>query len=208
LNRLNEIAPSAFDKAKLLLLSQSDRICRDDYELGCMKDCIFTTDAIEMLRTEKNGRINEARELLAHLRKTGRFSYVLGEPYETAGSTSTQGSVGDLAVENPNAFGKDGSLTVAKPEKTDTKAQSGGAPIPVVKSTGDKPSSFRRWFMSWFRPQSVHEMHAPMPAPGCQGSSVIFPRDDGGPGGVTGAPPSICDRPPNELPVVDINWFK
>jgi hypothetical protein len=195
LNRLNEMAPSAFDKAKILLLSQSDRICRDDYQMNPMKDSIVIMDAIEMLKTEKNGRMNEAQELLAQLRKTGRFASLLGEPYGTGGPDSAHLSALRLAVGNPNAFGEDGSLTVATPQKADTRVQGCGVP-------GDKPSWFRRLFVSWFRPQSVHDMYAPIPVPGLQGGPVVFPCDIGGSGGFTGAPPPIT------RPVVDINWFK
>jgi hypothetical protein len=222
LNRLHEIAPTGFDKARLLLLSQSDCICRDDYVYGPGENSIVILYATDMLQAERNGQQKEAGKLLRHLRNTGRFIMLLGEPDRieedspTSVSDSTEVSDDCLVIENPSAFGNDSSWTLATAEKRDSERQSGGSPIPVSEKTADKPSWFRRLFMSWFPAPSVcvkgrgsvRDLYAPSSVPVRQGGRVVFPWDVGGSDGFSDAPPSVCDRPPTARPVVDINWFK
>jgi hypothetical protein len=79
LNRLNEIAPSAFEKARLLLLSQCKPLCPDEFiPLPNANRCMIG-DAIRMLRYEKNGKRSDADALLALLKATGRYETFLEE---------------------------------------------------------------------------------------------------------------------------------
>jgi hypothetical protein len=69
LNRLHELAATCFDKAKLLLLSQ----CNSRFVPLATADKITIRNAVQMLRSEKNGKRAEARGLLRQLKATGRY---------------------------------------------------------------------------------------------------------------------------------------
>jgi hypothetical protein len=191
LNRLNEIAPTTFDKARLLFLSQADNLCSDDFGMDATESWGIVHDAIGLLQTERNGRRKEAKELLRKLKNTGRFESSLGEPdwarkfSPTAWSTRTLASAECPAGKDPSTIGTDGSLRASSQMKTGSEAESGGVRINPVTGTPDKPSWLRRLFMSWFRPRSADMKHAP----------VQFSR-------------AVCDQPQIKYPVVDISWFK
>jgi hypothetical protein len=74
LNRLNELAPTAFDKAKLLLLSQCDPHHLDSFIPLEYPDTCAISDALRMLRTEKNGKSKEAKELLGKLKEIRQYA--------------------------------------------------------------------------------------------------------------------------------------
>jgi hypothetical protein len=67
LNLLNVIAPTAFDKARLLLLSQCDPGCPDDFRRLPTGDWGVIGKAVRILRTERNRKTREARELFEKL---------------------------------------------------------------------------------------------------------------------------------------------
>jgi hypothetical protein len=182
MNRLNEIAPTAFDKARLLLLSQSDLICRDDFVLTATKTSKFIVRAIDMLEAENNGRWKEAKDLLGKLRNTGRFAPIgpLGPPLWTNPGT-------------PEQIDSDAGLDLSL-ENTVTNTRSRAVPIPA-----NKPSWFRRLFASWFGSQSAG-VNSPDSAG--VGESTPVPRD--WPDRLSW----LYGRRVIELPVVDINWFK
>jgi hypothetical protein len=72
LNRLNEIAPTTFEKAQLLLLSQCDPGSPDDFMPLPDADWMTIEKAIDVLKEEKNGRMEDATELLRKLKAAGR----------------------------------------------------------------------------------------------------------------------------------------
>jgi hypothetical protein len=147
LNRLKEIAPTSFDLARLLLLSQSDVMCRDDFVLTLSNSLKVIAGAVGMLQTENNGRRKEARELLLKLRNTGRFA--------------------DMGLLEPPIWTY-ASLPAARPaptpEKTVSESQSGRIATTVLPETTDNLSWYRRLFLSWFRPQSADTKHSPVSA--------------------------------------------
>jgi hypothetical protein len=69
LNELHKIAPTAFEKARLLLLSQ----CNPDFIPLETADWSVIEDAVRMLKSEKNGETESARDLLRVLECTGRY---------------------------------------------------------------------------------------------------------------------------------------
>jgi hypothetical protein len=73
LNRLNEIAPTTFEKAQLLLLSQCNPLYPDKFIQLPNADEIMIRDAVRMLQHEKNGRKDDADQLLSGLKNTGRY---------------------------------------------------------------------------------------------------------------------------------------
>jgi hypothetical protein len=72
-NLLNVIAPTAFNKAKLLILSQCDPSRSDDFVPLLAADWAIIGQGIRILAAEKNGKTKEARELLQKLRATGLY---------------------------------------------------------------------------------------------------------------------------------------
>jgi hypothetical protein len=72
-NLLNVIAPTAFDKAKLLILSQCDPSRPDDFVPLPTADWRIIGLGIRILSPEKNGKTKEARELLQKLKDTGLY---------------------------------------------------------------------------------------------------------------------------------------
>jgi hypothetical protein len=77
LDQLDRIAPTAFDKARLLILSQWDKGC--SVESGIVPGNLWVvSQAVTMLKEEKNGQRERAMKLLNELRETGRFSFVMG----------------------------------------------------------------------------------------------------------------------------------
>jgi hypothetical protein len=79
LNLLNEMAPTAFDKARLLLLSQCDPCKHDSFIPLESPDRGPIAVAIHMLRTEKNGKAGEANELLRQLKNIEGYREFLGD---------------------------------------------------------------------------------------------------------------------------------
>jgi hypothetical protein len=71
---LNIIAATGFDKARLLILSQCDPGRPDDFVPLPTADWSVIGTGIRILRQEKNGKTNEARELLRKLRATGWYN--------------------------------------------------------------------------------------------------------------------------------------
>jgi hypothetical protein len=73
LNQLDELAPTGFDKAKLLLLSQCD--CRhvDSFVPLEDRDWGIIRQALLLLQREKNGKSKEANELLGKLKNIGEY---------------------------------------------------------------------------------------------------------------------------------------
>jgi hypothetical protein len=77
LNLLHEMAPTSFDKARLLLLSQCDSHRYGSFIPLPTADWDVIDDAVRMLARERNGRTDEARELLRKLNGTGLYDRVL-----------------------------------------------------------------------------------------------------------------------------------
>jgi hypothetical protein len=73
LNLLDKMAPTAFDKARLLLLSQCDSGSYGDFIPLPTAEWEIIDDAIAMLRHERSGKTDEARQLLQKLSDTGRY---------------------------------------------------------------------------------------------------------------------------------------
>jgi hypothetical protein len=78
-NLLNEIAPTGFDKARFLLLSQCDLTSPDDFVPLTNANAVIVQEAIEMLRKEKNGETEKANALLLRLKAVGRYANQLGQ---------------------------------------------------------------------------------------------------------------------------------
>jgi hypothetical protein len=76
-DRIHEIAHTSFDTARLLLLSQCDPGCPDDFVPLPSADREVIDDAIQILAKEKNAKIQEARELLRRLSASGYYESVL-----------------------------------------------------------------------------------------------------------------------------------
>jgi hypothetical protein len=76
-DRIQEMAPTSFDIAKLLLLSQCDPDCPDDFVPLPSASHDLIDDAIRILTNEKNGKMKETRELLQRLGASGRYESVL-----------------------------------------------------------------------------------------------------------------------------------
>jgi hypothetical protein len=79
LNRLHEIAPTAFEKARLLLLSQWEIGCRSGWD-EVPTNFPVVNRAIRMLEEDKNGQRKQASEFLKQMKDSGRFSAILGKP--------------------------------------------------------------------------------------------------------------------------------
>jgi hypothetical protein len=77
LNQLNEIAPTSFEKARVLLFSQLEPRCPDEFVLVPNPDCSVIRDATHMLRFEKNGKREEANALLLKLKEAGSYQLQL-----------------------------------------------------------------------------------------------------------------------------------
>jgi hypothetical protein len=77
LNRLNEIAPTAFEKAQLLLLSQCHPLYPDKFIKLPNADQRIIRDAIQILRHEKTVNRDDGNRLLARLKDTGRYDNLL-----------------------------------------------------------------------------------------------------------------------------------
>jgi hypothetical protein len=118
LNRFHEMAPTAFDKARLLLLSQCDSGSYGSFVPLARADWEVIDDALTILKSDTT---DEAAGLLKRLKDTGRYD--IFEHWES-----------------------EGSWPISPSQKTEPKCQSGGAPIHLVKETRDKRSWFRRLF--------------------------------------------------------------
>ncbi|MDR1366507.1 MAG: hypothetical protein LBJ13_01195 [Puniceicoccales bacterium] len=77
LNKLHEIAPSDFDKAKLLLLSQ----CESERSPNPLDGADWNVigNAVLMLKREKNGRSEDAKILLGRLKRSDHYEALLGD---------------------------------------------------------------------------------------------------------------------------------
>jgi hypothetical protein len=82
LNRLKALAPTGFNKARLLLLSQCDPACPSDYVPLPNADSGIVITAIGMIKKERNGRWEDAYEFLQQLKASGRYEYELGTDWE------------------------------------------------------------------------------------------------------------------------------
>jgi hypothetical protein len=69
LNELHKIAPTAFEKARLLLCSQ----CDQNFIPLATADWKIIGNAIQLLKKEKNGETAAARDLLQTLKDTGSY---------------------------------------------------------------------------------------------------------------------------------------
>lgn len=76
LNKLDEIAPNAFAKARLLLLSQCENA--DPFVPLATADWNIVGDAILMLKEEKNGYSRDAKDFLERLKSSGNYNALLG----------------------------------------------------------------------------------------------------------------------------------
>jgi hypothetical protein len=76
-DRIREMAPTTFDLARLLLLSQCDPNRRHDFVPLPTADEEIVEDAIQMLQHEKNSKTREARELFQRLKASGLYEFVL-----------------------------------------------------------------------------------------------------------------------------------
>jgi hypothetical protein len=79
LNRLIEMAPTAVDKARLLLLSQCDANCYGSFVPLPTADWGVIGDAINLLKYDKNGKREEALKLLDTLRRAGLYGNRFGK---------------------------------------------------------------------------------------------------------------------------------
>jgi hypothetical protein len=86
-NGLNSIAPTGFDKARLLLLSQCNPVDPDGFVPGPLADWTVVGAAINMLKSEKNGKQKDAKELLEQLKRNGRYRALLGKWNDADGRT-------------------------------------------------------------------------------------------------------------------------
>jgi hypothetical protein len=101
LNLLNEIAPTAFDKARLLILSQCDPDSPDDFVPLPTAHGSTIVQAVLLLQRERNAKMKEAKELLQRLRETGRYSTrLLDGTLACTFSTVEQRSNADHASDN------------------------------------------------------------------------------------------------------------
>jgi hypothetical protein len=76
-DRIHEIAATSFDMATLLLLSQCDPDCPDDFVPLPNADREVIGDSIQILAKEKNAKIQETRDLLRRLSASGYYESVL-----------------------------------------------------------------------------------------------------------------------------------
>jgi hypothetical protein len=72
-NLLDSIAPTGFEKAQLLLLSQCEPDCPNDFVPVQMADWSVIFDAIQMLREQKYRTGEDARALLQRLQENERY---------------------------------------------------------------------------------------------------------------------------------------
>jgi hypothetical protein len=86
LNRLNALAPTGFEKARLLLISQCHPSRPCGFRPGGDADWYVIGNATLMLETEKNGQKASAKQLLEKLKSTGRYSSVLGKSCDSLGT--------------------------------------------------------------------------------------------------------------------------
>jgi hypothetical protein len=115
LNRLNEIAPTAFEKARLLLLSRPEVTWSDAFDVTQNRDWEIVRCAIQMLLTEKNGKSEEAKALLLTLKESGRYGEMVWKP------CGSQYCIPVTWLKEPIPGGPssgDDSGTAAPPEKT------------------------------------------------------------------------------------------
>jgi hypothetical protein len=78
LNELHRMAPTGFDKARLLLLSQCKDVSRDDFVPRPNADRDIIIDAIGLLTEDKNQEREDADRLLQKLKVIGEHEHVLG----------------------------------------------------------------------------------------------------------------------------------
>jgi hypothetical protein len=86
LDRIREIAPTSFEVAKLLVLSQCDSECPDEFVPLPTADQDLICNAIRMLTKQRNGKVREARGLLRRLSASGQYESVLTSLYFGFGS--------------------------------------------------------------------------------------------------------------------------
>jgi hypothetical protein len=79
LNRMNDISPVGFDKARLLLLSQCHPECPDDFVPLEHADWTIIGEAIAMLQNEMNARTVDAKALVQHLKVSGHYESFFGK---------------------------------------------------------------------------------------------------------------------------------
>jgi hypothetical protein len=76
LNLLHNIAPNGFEKARLILLSQCDPDCPDDFVPIRNADWSVISDAIRMLREQKHRTGEDAKALLRQLEENERYERI------------------------------------------------------------------------------------------------------------------------------------
>jgi hypothetical protein len=79
LNRLHEMAPTALDKARLLLLSQCDPSRPDEFMPRRNADWPTIGDATILLQHARNMKVKETKEFVEQLKRNGRYEAVLGK---------------------------------------------------------------------------------------------------------------------------------
>jgi hypothetical protein len=77
LHRAHAIAPTGFDQARLMLLSQCDPACPDEFVPLPNANWDTIESLILMLQKEKNGKAKEANQLLRKLEESGRYESAL-----------------------------------------------------------------------------------------------------------------------------------
>jgi hypothetical protein len=78
LRRLHQMAPTAFEKARLLILSQCDPDSPGEFKQFPKAHCDVINDAIIMLKNEKGARSAEARALPSVLKNMPEYSQLSG----------------------------------------------------------------------------------------------------------------------------------
>jgi hypothetical protein len=73
-----KVAPTGFDRARLMLLSQCDTACSDEFVPLPNADWDVIRTLIVILRREKNGKAREANRLLRKLGDSGRYELAMG----------------------------------------------------------------------------------------------------------------------------------
>jgi hypothetical protein len=99
LNLLHEMAPTDFEKARLLLLSQCDTSRYGEFILLPKADWDVIDTAIGIFQHQQNGRTGLAADLLGRLRETGQFRELLATGAEGCGMGATPAS----GVQAPHA---------------------------------------------------------------------------------------------------------
>jgi hypothetical protein len=96
LNMLHKIAPTGFDTAKLLLLSQCEPDHPDDLVPLQTANWQIISDAVRMLRRQKHRKREEAKALLQWLRENERYEGVNWARWSPAEKALRHGAPNDI----------------------------------------------------------------------------------------------------------------